>query len=73
MGFFPKLVPKKFIQGVLDVLVARTRIIGGSGVIDKVMQSRSFQRSDIKNRLIISLEMLDRRQIRVIVVRKAEG
>ena len=64
---------KKLIEGILDVSVACNRITGCSRVIDQVMQSRSFQRTDIKNRLIISFDVLDRRQILVIVIRKTES
>jgi hypothetical protein len=70
MRLFPELVIEKLGQGILDVLVTRSRIIGGLGVID---QSRPLLRTDIENRRVISFGVLCPRQIHVIVIRKTKS
>jgi hypothetical protein len=72
MCLFPQLVLEKYVERIFDVLVSRNRIVGGSKIIDQVVQPHLFLRAEIKYWSIISFDVL-RLEIIIISVRKTKG
>ena len=72
MRLFPQLVLEKYVERVFDVLVPRNRIVGGSKIIDQVVQPHLFLRAKIKYWSIISFDVL-RLEIIIISVRKTNS
>jgi hypothetical protein len=68
MGLFPEPVIEKLGQGIPNVLVTRSRIIGSLRIIDQIMQSRPLLRADIENRRVISFGVLRRRVQAMVAV-----
>ena len=70
MRLFPELVIEKLGQGIPNVLVTRSRIIGSLRIIDQIMQSRPLLRVDIENRRVISFGVLRRRVQAMAAIRR---
>jgi len=72
MRLFPQLVLQKYVERIFDVLVSCNRIVGGSKIIDQVVQPHLFLRAEIKYWSIISFDVL-RLEIIIISVRKTNS
>jgi len=72
MRLFPQLVLEKYVERIFDVLIPRNRIVGGSKIIDQVVQPHLFLRAEIKYWSIISFDVL-RLEIIIISVRKTNS
>jgi hypothetical protein len=71
MRLFPQLVLEKYVERFFDVLVPRYRIVGGSKIIDQVVQPHLFLRAEVKYWSIISFDV-PRFEIIIILVRKTK-
>ena len=68
MRFFPKLVTKKQCEHLFYILVSSGRITRRFGY--KIVQLGTFSGTKIKNRGVISLQLLGRFEVYVVVIRK---
>jgi hypothetical protein len=71
MRLFPQLVLEKYVERIFDVLVPGNRIVGGSKIIDQVVQPHLFLRAEIKYWSVISFDV-PHFEIIIILVRKTK-